>query len=387
MKSVVFTTDVFRGGEFCMPGVSENVHWLRGLLHNVFSTAGFVQTIFTNDCEGGRFALVHYRESHALLKSTCSWAKLVNTKISLEDEFYFTELLIAELVIGWGLTPALMELLDRHRIPFVDVEVDPIRFGDDLLLRVRTNSSNLSEFFSSLHIDEVFFSSSVAELRAFVARREAATVKADRSIGLFAGQCCIDLSTVESGRIVMPAERLKEISEIAQGVDTLFIKPHPFESEVHHLMALLDSIPNARMTRSNIYRILSDVNLKHVIALSSSVLDEAAMFGVETTRLMEPDRDASDLIPLSVSRWYRIPSEELTHEGFVNAFSGIVSPRHNAPRRRLDLRRSLNTAWGFDDFYNQADLSLSAMPHRPSKFGFPHRKVYRALKSIFRPKQ
>ena len=42
-------------------------------------------------------------------------AKLVNTKISLEDESYFTELLNAELVVGWGLTPALMELLDRHR--------------------------------------------------------------------------------------------------------------------------------------------------------------------------------------------------------------------------------------------------------------------------------
>jgi hypothetical protein len=386
MKSVVITTDVFRGSEFCIPSVSENVHWLRGLLHNVFSTAGFVQTIFTNEREGGRFALAHYRESHALLKSACSWAKLVNTKISLEDESYFTELLNAELVVGWGLTPALMELLDRHRISFVDVEVDPIRFGDDLLLRVRTNNSHLSDFFSSLHVDEVFFSTSVAELRAFVARREAATVKTDRSIGLFAGQCRIDLSTVESGRIVRPAERLKEISEVAQNVDTLFIKPHPLEREAHHLATLLDAIPNARMTRSNIYRILSDVNLKHVIALSSSVLDEAAMFAVETTRLMDPDRDASDLIPLSVSQWYRIPSEELTHEGFVNAFFGIVSPRYNIPRRRLDLRRSLNTAWGFKDFYNQADLSLSVVPHRPAKSSFPHRKVHRALKSIFRPK-
>jgi hypothetical protein len=387
MKSVVITTDVFRGREFCMPSVSENVHWLRGLLHNVFSAAGFVQTIFFNECEGGRFALAHYRESHALRKSACSWAKLVNTKISLEDEFYFIELLNADLVVGWGLTPALMELLDRHRIPFVDVdvEVDPIRFGDDLLLRVRTNNSHLSEFFSSLHIDEVFFSSSVAELRAFVARREAATVKADRSIGLFAGQCCIDLSTVESGRIVRPAERLKEISEVAQNVDTLFIKPHPLEREAHHLETLLDAIPNARMTRSNIYRILSDVNLKHVIALSSSVLDEAAVFGVETTKLIDPDRDASDLIPMPVSEWYRIPPEELTHEGFVNAFFGIISPRYNVPRRRLDLRRSLNTAWGFEGFYNQIDLSLSVEPHRPEKSSFPHRKMYRALKSIFRP--
>jgi hypothetical protein len=383
MKSVVITTDVFRGREFCTPSVSENVHWLRGLLHNVFSSAGFAQTIFTNEYDGGGFAATRYRQSHALPTSACSWAKLVNARISLDDECYFAELLDGELVIGWGLTPALMELLDRHRISFVDVEVDPIRFGDDLFLRARTNNSRLCEYFSSLHVDEAVFSTSVAELRAFVARREAATVKAGHSIGLFAGQCAIDLSIVQSGRIVGVAERLKEIREIAQTVDTLFVKPHPFEGDADHLAVLLDAIPNARMTRSNIYRVLSDVNLKHVISLSSSVLDEAAMFGVDTTRLMEPDREASDLIPLSVSRWYRIPSEELTHQGFVNAFLGIASPRPNVPRRRLDLRRSLDTAWGLHDFYRQADLSLSITPHRPVNASFSRRKMLHALKAIF----
>jgi hypothetical protein len=383
MRSVVITTDVFRGAEFCTPSVAENVHWLRGLLHNVFSAAGFVQTIFTNEYDGGRFAAAHYRQSHDLPRNACSWAKLVNARISPEDEFYFAELFNAELVIGWGLTPALMELLDRRRISFVDVEVDPIRFGDDLFLRARTNNPRLREYFSFLHVDEVIFSTSVAELRAFVARREAATVKAGRSIGLFAGQCSIDLSIVESGRIVGVAEWLKEIAAIAQTVDTFFVKPHPFASDADYLDILLDAIPNARMTRSNIYRVLSDVNLKHVISLSSSVLDEAAVFGVDTTKLIEPDREASDLIPLSTSQWYRIPSEELTHDGFVNAFLGTVSPLSNGPRRRLDLRRSLNTAWGLQDFYNQADLSLSIASHASAIAGFPHRKVLRALKSIF----
>jgi hypothetical protein len=383
MKSVVITTDVFRCREFCTPSVSENAHWLRGLLHNVFSTAGFVQTIFTNEHDGGGFAAARYRQSHALPNSVCSWAKLVNARISSEDEFYFAELLNGGLVIGWGLTPALMELLDRHRVSFVDVEVDPIRFGDDLFLQARTNNSRLSEYFSALHVDEAVFSTSVAELRAFVARREAATVKAGRSIGLFAGQCSIDLSIVESGRIVGVAERLEEIREIARKVDTLFIKPHPFEGDADHLAILLDAIPNARMTRSNIYRVLSDVNLKHVISLSSSVLDEAAMFGVDTTRLLEPDREASDLIPPSTSGWYRIPSEELTHEGFVNAFLGFASARSNVLRRRLDLRRSLNTAWGLHDLYKQADLSLSIARHRPAKASFLRRKMFRAIKSIF----
>jgi hypothetical protein len=141
--------------------------------------------------------------------------------------------------------------------------------------RTASQLPNLSKFFASLHVDEASFSTSVAELRAFVARRDASTVQTGCSIGLFAGQCCVDLSTVEDGRIVRPAERLDEICAVAQKVDTLLLKPHLFENDVRDLATLVNAVPSARMTQSNIYRILSDVNLKHVIALSSSVLDEA----------------------------------------------------------------------------------------------------------------
>jgi hypothetical protein len=383
MKSVVITTDVFRCNEFGLHSVAENARWLRGLLHSVLSTTGFSQSLFTSECDDGRFEVARYRSAHDLPKNGSGWAKLVNTRIETEDEFYFAELLNAELVIAWGLTPALMELLDRNKIAFVDVEVDPIRFSDDLLMRVRTNSPNLSEFFASLHVDEASCLTSVAEIRAFVARRDASTVQAGYSIGLFAGQCCIDLSTVEASRIVKPAERLEAIRAAAQRVDTLLVKPHPSEKDRRHLAILLDTIPNARITLTNIYRILSDVKLKHVIALSSSVLDEAVMFGAETSRLIEPDRDGSDLIPPSTSQWYRIPAEEMTHIGFVNAFLGVASCRHKTPRRRLDLRRSLSTAWGFENFYDQVDLSLGMEPHRLPKFESPYRVVRRALRAIF----
>lgn len=384
MKSVVITTDVFRCSEFGVGSVAQNVHWLRGLLYNVFPAADFAQTIFNNDRDDGGFDIARYRRAHDLPNDRSGWASLVNTPIAEDDEAYFTDLLDAKLVIGWGLTPALMQLLDRHRIPFVDVEVDPIRFGEDLLLRVRTNNPSLSGYFSTLHVDEAIFSTSVAGLRAFVARIEAATVKASRSFGLFAGQFPIDLSIVSNGRIVEPAARMDDIRAIAKSVDTLYVKPHPGDQDMHHIAVLLDAIPNARLTRSNVYRILSDINLKHVVALSSSVLDEAVMFGVATTRLIEPDRDASDLIPRSTSRWYRITAEDMTSPDFVNAHLGSSAPRSNAPRRHIDLRRSLRSSWGLENFYAQAELPLSIAPRPPLNRNTPYRRVGRALKSILR---
>lgn len=383
MKSVVITTDVFRCREFGVDSVVMNARWLRGLLYNVFPATDFVQTIFASDCDDGRFDIAGYRRTHDLPSDRSGWASLVNTRIAESDEAYFADLLDGELVIGWGLTPALMQLLDRHRIAFVDVEVDPIRFGDDLLLRVRTNSPALSGYFSTLHTDEAIFSASVAGLRAFVARLEAATVKAGGPFGLFAGQYPIDLSIVSGGRVVEPAARIDDIRAIAENVDTLYVKPHPGDQNMHHIAVLLDTIPNARLTRSNVYRILSDINLKHVVALSSSVLDEATLFGVATTRLIEPDRDTSQLIPQSTSRWYRIPAEDLATTDFVNAVRGSSAPPSNAPRRHIDLRRSLNTSWGFEDLYTQATLPLGIdprVPQRPS----PYRRAGRALKSILR---
>lgn len=383
MKSVVITTDVFRCREFDVDSVVPNVRWLRGLLYNVFPAADFVQTIFASDCDDGDFDIAGYRRAHDLPNDRSGWASLVNTPIAKADDGHFTGLLNAALVIGWGLTPALMHLLDRHRIPFVDVEVDPIRFGNDLLLRVRTNSPALSGYFSTLHADEAIFSASVAGLRAFVARLEAGTMKTGRSFGLFAGQFPIDLSIVRNGCIAEPAAQINDIRAIAESVDTLYVKPHPGDSAMHHIAVLLDTIPNARLTRTNVYRILSDINLKHVVALSSSVLDEAALFGVTTTRLIEPDRDASSLIPPSTSRWYRIAAEDLATTDFVNAFLGSSAPPSNAPRRHIDLRRSLRTSWGFEDLYTQAALPLSIDARLPPHVS-PRRRVGRALKSILR---
>jgi hypothetical protein len=381
MTSVVITTDVFRCREFGLPSIAPNVQWLRGLLHGVFSATDFTLSIFDTECPDSRFDVARFRRCHGLPQDASAWASLVDTRIASEDESYFSELLDAALVIGWGLTPALMELLDRNHVPFVDIEVDPIRFGEDMLLRVRTNCPRLSDFFSDQNVDESVFATSVAGLRAFVAGIEGAAVRTSRPFGLFAGQCRIDLSTVMSGHIVEPFERIAEISSLAQDVDTLFIKPHPFETGNGHLATLLRAIPNARLTHANIYRILSDINLKHVSALSSSVLDEAAVFGVETTRLIKPDRDCSSLIPSSTSRWYRISADEIIHEGFVNAFLGLPVPQSNLPRRRLDLRKSLRISWGLSDLYDQARLPLSFESERLTPaYG---KRFGRALRSLF----
>ncbi len=69
------------------------------------------------------------------------------------------------------------------------------------------------------------------------------------------------------------------------------------------------------------------------------------MFGVAAVRLLRPDRDGSALIPRSTAPWYRLATEEIAYPGFVNAFLSVAVPPPGLSRQRLNLRRSLNTAW------------------------------------------
>jgi hypothetical protein len=321
-----------------------------------------------------------------LQKNVAGWSKLVNAKISERDESLFTDLLKARLVVGWGLTPAMIELLDRHNIEFIDVEVDPLRFGDDLFLRVRTNGRHLRKYFSSLHVREECLFSSAAGIRAFVGRHDAQAMCEGPSYALFAGQSNVDLSIVRGGVITKPADFISKIRKIAEGVDIFLVKSHPYGGDSHHLDALLEAIPNSRMTSSHIYRILSDVNLKHVVALSSSVLDEATVFGLETTRLMVPDRDDSDLIPSSLSPWYRIGAEGIVDISLAHA---LIGKRHspNCSQLRFDMRRSLNVNWGLPDLYSGQRLLLSEEMHQPGRMSAKRigKLMKRAIGAALRP--
>lgn len=384
MKTVVATTDVFRCREFGVRSVAENARWLLGLFYASFPPDRFKQSIFVSESDLGEFRAAEFRRSHAIPADKRGWASLVNAVIPKNDEDYFADLLTASLVIGWGLTPALIELLHRNDVAVVDFEIDPIRFSDDIFLRIRTNEPRLSAYLSALHIDDAAFRTSVAEIRGIVCRNDASAIKQSRSYAVFAGQCQVDLSVVSSGWLVAPAEHIDQIRAIAKNVEILAVKPHPYDDDPRHVEVLLNLIPNACLTRSNIYRLLSDTNCNHALGLSSSVLDEAALFGVATTRLISPDRDASDLIPNALSPWYRVSAEVVADGSLSRVLFGGGSASCNLPSRRIDLRRSFQLGWGLSDLYTEDAMRLSFEPgrHRLRDRVLTRRSFGRALKAM-----
>jgi hypothetical protein len=353
MKLAV-TSDVFRCQEFSCCSVAFNRSWLQGFVTSIRSNTVLNITAFAPISEGGCFDAEAYRIRMDLPQTAAGWALAASMRIPETQEDLFLPLLQNSCVISFGLPPSLCELLSRNRIPYVDFEVDSARFARDLFLVARTNIRAVADALDTAVIpDEVLYASAAA-IRAFYARRDSKTVHPSAPFALFAGQSKVDLSLVSCGLIAEPEAYLEEIAKASAPFPELLVKPHPYEPDTTHIERITSHIPTAHLSSENIYRLLSDINLKTVISLSSSVLVEAKFFGVRSTPLIRNDAQHSELLG-PVGRQRRRVSAALLCPQILRKL--IFSAAHSEPPPtkedlkssiEVDLRGQIRAHWGLE---------------------------------------
>jgi hypothetical protein len=96
-------------------------------------------TAFAPVTESGSFNAAEYARRRDFPVAPLGWALAASSRITKESEDLFEQLTSSNLVFGFGLPPSLHDLLDRHAIPYLDIEIDPVRFASELYLKARTN--------------------------------------------------------------------------------------------------------------------------------------------------------------------------------------------------------------------------------------------------------
>src|SRR6202012_3669943 len=139
----------------------------------------------------------------------------------------------------------------------------PVRFATHLALRMRTNDRSIEAALQGCRVDEERFWDEATAIRGFFGRHGASHLfDPGLSIGLFCGQCAIDLALVCDGRVARPVEALDAARVLASKVDLLVIKPHPYEPDLRLLEEFAAGLPNAVWTDANIYALLCADNLR-----------------------------------------------------------------------------------------------------------------------------
>jgi hypothetical protein len=265
-----------------------------------------------------------------------------------------------ELVIGFELSPNQIRALCSEGIPFLDVSIDPIRFGPDIFFRMRTNDDALLQMLDAHEIGLETLRPYASLLRSKVGR-SLRQPDAHAPAILFAGQTDVDASLISGARLARAACYTAELRQaLAQG-QQLLLKPHPGGQAHQDILGLGAAFPAARLINDNIYALLCAPWIERVITLSSSVAQEAELFDKPATCLAQPDNTQSRIGADLVSRDFRIGLDAL-QPGFWQALRpvGHAAAIHSAQPVAGNLRQALGEAWGYTNAPEFLDRTVAA---------------------------
>jgi hypothetical protein len=351
---VIFADDFFRSPANGLQYHAANRRFLRGFFDTALGRLGLPVREITPLSEGGRIDVERLMDRLELPCTPVGWARAcIANLLPLAGREGLPMFDPGCLVIGWGLTPALQQCIDRSGASYLDIEIDPRRFTEHLHFCARTNDPVIKAALLARRVDEELFWNHASALKGRFARHGAASLFDPRlRVGLFFGQSLVDLSLVSGGRTMHPASVIAPLRELANSVDLLVIKPHPYESALHDLAPIARAIPNVAWTRENTYALLSAANVHFASSLSSSVLTEARYFRKPAHALIRADRNAAGLLPETCSDWIPVGAA-LGAMDFMAAACG-ADDNNNAepsltawPEAAID--RAFLTRWGLDD--------------------------------------
>jgi hypothetical protein len=349
---VIFADDFFRSAANGLAYHAANRRFLRGFFESTLGRLGLPMLEIAPLSEGGRIDVARVMARLDLPCTPAGWARAcVADLMPVHGRDGMPAFDAGCLVIGWGLTPALQHCIARSGASYLDIEIDPRRFTEHLHFCARTNDPVIEAALRARRVNEELFWNHAAALKGYFARHGASSLFDPRlRVGLFFGQSLVDLSLISDGRTMHPASVIAPLRELAQGVDLLVIKPHPYEPALHDLAPIARAIPNVAWTQENTYALLSAANVHFAASLSSSVLTEARYFRKPAHALIHADRNALGQLPRACSEWMPV-GPELGAMDFMTAICGSDgdAARHFATWPATAIDRAFMTRWGLDD--------------------------------------
>lgn len=320
---------------------STNRSWLAAIAKQLSGKEFAVQE-WGYDCTGQQhMEVARYMRSLGIEPGIDGWAQAWDAGHTADFASQLaSDLAGVELVLGWGLPNVVVCALESLSIKFIDFEVSPIRFRRDLALDARTNIQSLAQL-------DVFsapcnaYSPEVVSLIGWAARQAPNTIpQTAGNVGVIFGQIEIDAALIHQGRLARFDDYADQILEWQDDLDFVLFRPHPYADDHSAFEQLYRIIPTIRPTLMNSYQLLASSRLKKVMALSSGIIEESALFGVQGQRLFEPRRRATNFhyssdVSLSVL------------EGGLLKSALAGSPTAEFPRADFALREQFRVNWAF----------------------------------------
>ncbi|EPX77983.1 hypothetical protein Salmuc_03305 [Salipiger mucosus DSM 16094] len=219
-----------------------------------------------------------------------------------------------DLVIGYELSPQTRALIEAVGADFIDIWLHPVRFMDDILFALRASRAGMQTLIEDWAVPRSKMEMYADRLRVQAFKGwERKELPIKENSAAFIGQMNNDKSVFRDGRFLDALDFRQEIETLARDHDEVLYLRHPYLKQGDEaVLAYLDTIPNVTVSDLPTYKVIAHPNVRTVMSISSSVLEEAKLFGKSTRCLFQP------VIPL-----FDGPAE--TH--YASIMHAFLSPR------------------------------------------------------------
>ena len=256
MKKVLFIGDLGRGAQ------STNVQKIFQLFSPVFMHSGI-------EC------VAHVSPTN-MLNETSEWVDRWRAYLAGQGDSHLSSLDLSDTaIVGFEVPDRDLAYLNQQNIPWVNLEIHPLRFMDDLYFNV---ASSFDYDFKELSASPVFIDFCANALR--IRYGDLKQCIPDASLAIF-GQTPCDKSVFWDGDFRSLDCYFDQIDRLAKEHRRVFYRPHPYLSNDKLDKEICRRYDAEIFSERDVYRFFSSGRVATVCAISSSAVFEAPHFGVK----------------------------------------------------------------------------------------------------------
>ena len=295
-------------------------------------------------------ALGGARDSHGpwlyFLLRTQLQSALDDVEIIYKD-FSDIELETVDLVIGFELSSKARAKIDGEGMVYLDLRIHPVRFMDDIFFSFETNSDAIRLNLQTYHVNNELCEFQASIVKATVSKLNKDKIIAPNSL-LLIGQTERDPVLYDGNKYLSLLDRIDEIKKVAGQYDHIYFKPHPYAKNNRYLLReLRKTLGNVKNIHDNIYYLLANEGVQHVVALNSSVLYESVYFDKQTTFLFNPT--FTDM-QVGVYGDYLVGA---FWSDILSSTLHTVPSSLELPFQTSRMRKALNDFWGYNEISDE----------------------------------
>lgn len=260
IERVVFVGDLCRGAQ------AHSVVRIERLFSPVFAQLGVPTSIHVSEINGN-ICLSEWLDDWK--KSLCDGHESRLQEIDLEKA----------AVVGFEMPADDLSYLDRNGVPWVNLAIHPLRFLDDLYFEVTTSfEGDVRPMAASAGL----IAFCVNELRTRYART--GEIDTPPTLAIF-GQTPIDKSIYFDNSFKTLDCYLERLDDLAAQHQRVLFRPHPNATSPEVDRMICERYNAIRHTDADVYKLFVTGRIATACAISSSVLEEAPCFGINTEYL------------------------------------------------------------------------------------------------------